>query len=282
VYVAVMTSWLPWHWHIAMVIAIAALWWWQRTMGASSRQNQLAAYAALSMALVTVWPIGDLAAQVSLTVATVQRLIIILFVAPLSLMSVPTPWLARLTRPAPIDFLVRRLTHPGVSMLTVTIVGTATLSAPVVDAGATHPFVRGLTIVVIYLIGLVLWTPALSIVPGTRRLSPAGRAGYLIASSIVVTSLSFVWIFSRHTLYPALHHQASLHMSALFDQQFAGFIAKLGAYIPMWSVAFRTFFNAERDGVPVEEAPLHYEDIERQLERLERQRRRARRREGSL
>jgi len=57
---------------------------------------------------------------------------------------------------------------------------------------------------VVLSVGLILWVPALGIMPGAKRLSPMGRAGYLFAASLVVTSLSFVWIFSRHPLYPAL------------------------------------------------------------------------------
>jgi cytochrome c oxidase assembly factor CtaG len=201
-----------------------------------------------------------------------------LLVAPLLLLSTPTEWLARLTRPRFIDALVRRVCEPFVAIVTVTVLGTLTLSAPVVDAGAHHVWFRGLTLVLIMMLGIILWMPALGVMPGMRRLSPTGRAGYLIGSSIAVTSLSFIWIFSLHPLYPALHHQREFNMTPLFDQQLAGFVAKLGAYIPMWLTAFRIFFNAESEGLPVEEAPLHWADVERQLERIERVRAKRRRR----
>ena len=82
---------------------------------------------------------------------------------------------------------------------------------------------------------------------GTKRLSPTARAGYVFVAALVVTSLSVVWIFARHPLYSALHHQhALLHVSALLDQQIAGFVAKLGAYLPMWAVAF-TIFSGRRE-----------------------------------
>ena len=105
------------------------------------------------------------------------------------------------------------------------------------------------------------------------------RAGYVFVSALVVTSVSFVWIFSRHPLYPALHHQhALLHMTPLLDQQLAGFVAKFGAYIPMWAVSFTIFSRAEDQGIPVEETPLHWADVERQMERVDRQRAREARR----
>jgi cytochrome c oxidase assembly factor CtaG len=67
-------------------------------------------------------------------------------------------------------------------------------------------------------------------------------------------------------------------MSPLFDQQLAGFIAKLGCYMPMWAVAFTIFFHSEERGEPVEETPLHWADVQRQLLRIDRERERAVRR----
>jgi hypothetical protein len=52
----------------------------------------------------------------------------------------------------------------------------------------------------------------------------------------------------------------------------------LGCYIPMWAVAFTIFFHAEERGTPIEETPLHWADVERQLLRVDRQRERAVRR----
>jgi len=76
--------------------------------------------------------------------------------------------------------------------------------------------------------------------------------------SLVVTSLSFVWIFSRHPLYPALHDQyALLHMTPLFDQQLAG-SSKNWLLRAAVAIAFTIFSRAEEDGTPVEDTPLHW------------------------
>jgi cytochrome c oxidase assembly factor CtaG len=273
------TSLLPFRWHIAEVILIIAAGVVHHALVPSQRERRLAAWALIALLVVTVWPVGDLAASVSLTVATVQRLVIMLLVAPLLLMATPTSVLARLTRPRPIDALTRCLAHPGVAVVIVTALGTLTLTTPVVDWGARSSLGRDLVLIAVLFVGLVLWLPALGVLPGAKRLSPAARAGYVFASALVVTSLSFVWIFSQHSLYPALHHQyALLHMTPLFDQQLAGFVAKLGCYMPMWAVAFTIFFHAEENGTPVEETPLHWADVERQLLRVDRQRERAIRR----
>jgi putative membrane protein len=268
-----MASLLPFDWHPLVLTVIVAAGLVHHLLVSSPRQRRLAQYALVALFVVTMWPIGDLAASVSLSVATAQRLVIMLLVAPLLLLSVPTSVLGRMTRPVPVDYVVRKLAHPGVALVVVTVIGTATLATPVVDWGARSTYARDLILLTVLLVGFLLWIPALAIMPGTRRLSPAARAGYVFASSLVVTSLSFVWIFSQHPLYPALHHQeALLHLKPVFDQQLAGFIAKLGCYIPMWWVAFNIFFSAESRGTPVEETPLHWADVERELLRIDRQR----------
>ena len=241
-----------------------------------------ALWAWLVWALVVLWPIGDLAASVSLSVATLQRLVLMLGVAPLLLASTTTRQLASWTRARGIDALTRRLAHPAVAMAVVTLVGTATLTTPVVDAGATSSLMRVFTLVVVLGCGVVLWIPALGVMPGAKRLSPVGRAAFIFVASLVVTGLSFVWIFARHSLYPSLHGQVALmHMTPLLDQQVAGFVAKLGSYLPMWAVAFTIFSRADESGVDVEASPLHWADVERQLLRVDRQRARALRRRGS-
>jgi cytochrome c oxidase assembly factor CtaG len=274
-----MKSMLPFQWHLAEIVVVVAAGIAHRLVVTNKRDRRRALYALAALLAVTIWPIGDLASSVSLTVATVQRLVIMLYVAPMLLLATPTTVLSRLTRPRFVDAVTRRLAHPGVAVAVVTVIGTLTLTSPVVDWGAHSMFGRDLVLLTVLFIGVVLWLPALGVLPGARRLSPAARAGYVFASALVVTSLSFVWIFSQHSLYPALHYQhALLHMTPLLDQQLAGFVAKLGCYAPMWSVAFTIFFHAEERGEPIEETPLHWADVERQLLRVDRERERAVRR----
>ncbi len=277
-----MISLVPFHWHAVELAVILVVGMAHRVMVAGSRERRRALCALATLAIVTMWPIGDIAATVSLSVATSQRLIVMLLVAPLLLLSLPVRALSRLTRLAVIDILTRRLAHPGLAMAVVTILGTFTLAPPIVDWGARSSLGRDVIVLTTLSAGLLLWIPALAILPGTRRLSPTARAGYVFVSALVVTSLSVVWIFARHPLYPALQHQnALMHMSPLLDQQVAGFVAKLGCYLPMWAVAFTIFSRAEERGVPVEESPLHWADVERELLRVDRRRARAQRGERS-
>ncbi len=269
----------PFHLHPVILGALVVLGGLHIWFVREHQYRMRAAFAWLILAVVVLWPVGDLAASVSLSVATVQRLVIMLGVAPLMLSSVSTARLVALTRPEVVDALTRRLAHPATSMIVVTVVGTLTLSTAVVDEGARSSWFRVATLIVVLACGFTLWIPALGVMPGAKRLSPVGRAGFIFVASIVVTSLSFVWIFARHSLYPDLHHQNSLlHMTPLFDQQLAGFVAKLGSYVPMWAVAFTIFSRADEAGIAVEETPLHWADVERQLLRVDRQRARLERR----
>ena len=258
-------------WMAVMAVLGGAHVWWVR----DRRLRRRALGGWLTLGLVVLWPVGDLAASVSLSVATVQRLVIMLGAAPLFVKSLSTRRLVTLTRPALADALARRLAHPALAMAVVTIVGTLTLSTPIVDEGAHNQWIRVATLIAVVVCGIILWVPALGVMPGARRLSPIARAAYVFVSSLVVTSLSFVWIFARHPLYPALHDQKSLlGMTPLFDQQLAGFVAKIGSYAPMWAVAFTIFARADEAGVGVEESPLHWADVERQLLRVDRARER--------
>lgn len=274
-----MATLLPFQWHIEELLFIGACWATHRSFVANEHQRRLCSWALISLLVVVVWPIGDIAASVSLTVATVQRLVIMLLVAPLLLRSVPIQIFSRLTRPKAVDFVATKVAHPGLALFLVTVLGTLTLSTPLVDWGASSTLGRNIVLLTTLLSGFLLWIPSLAIIPGARRLSPAGRAGFIFVSSHVVTSLSFVWIFSVHSLYPGLHNQQELlNMTPVFDQQLAGFVAKLGCYLPMWVVAFRIFFHAEDEGIPVEESPLQWADVERKMLRIDRQRERAIRR----
>ena len=270
---------LPFHWHLVALALVVAIAWLHRVLVHDTHHRRRMGWALVVLLVATMWPLGDLAQSVSLTAATVQRLLIMLVVAPLILLSTTTELLVKLTYPAPVDAIVRRLAHPGMAIILVTVLGTLTLSSPLVDWAATswggHVVVLG----VVLFVGLLLWVPALAIMPGAKRLSPAARSGYVFGSAIVVTSLSFVWIFAQHSLYPALHgQQAVLHMTPVFDQQLAGFVAKLGAYFPMWAVAYIMLFRADESGVSVDESPLHWADVERQLLRIDRKQARAIRR----
>lgn len=269
-----MTSLLPPRWHPALygVLAAAVLLYAAVTRSDPFRasRSMRARFGGAVVVLLAAygWPLGDLASQVSLSALVVQRLLVLLCVAPLLMSSLPIHLAAALTRPAPVDRLVTIVSRPAISVLLVTVVGTVTLIPAVLSWSSSSPGAGAFLALVNLAIGIVLWLPVLSTAPGTRRLRVVGKGVYLLVSSLVVTSLSIVWIFARHPMYDSFAHQRLLlGISPIVDQQLAGFIAKLGAYVPMWTIAF--VLLARESGEEVGD-PLRWVDVQRELEREDR------------
>jgi cytochrome c oxidase assembly factor CtaG len=271
-----MTSLLPPTWHPAVlgtlvvaVVAYVSATRLGRFVASRSERRRFAA-AVLLVLVACAWPLGDLAAHVSITAVVVQRLILMLAVAPLLLGSLPDLLVACVTRRRVVDRILHTLVHPAVAIAVVTVVGTVTLLPPVISWGASSPIAGALFIAVTLGLGLVLWMPVLGSVPGLPRLSNTAKGGFLIASSLVVTSLSFIWIFARHPMYTSLTNQVKiLGIRPLLDQQLAGFVSKFGAYFPMWGVAF-VFFARAGDGGESDQPGLRWVDVQREFERVER------------
>jgi len=270
------TSLLPPTWHPALIASLGVA---TGVYLAATRRGELAANrserghfagALLLAYLVCSWPLGDLAAHVSITAVVVQRLVLMLAVAPLLLSSLPDALIARVTRRQMVDRVMHAVVHPAIAIAVVTVIGTATLLPAVISLGSSSLVAGGLFIAVTLGLGVVLWMPILGSIPGLPRLRYTAKGGYLLAASLVVTSLSFVWIFARHPMYGSLSHQTKiLGMSPLLDQQLAGFVSKLGAYFPMWAIAFILFARAG-DGGENDRADLRWVDVQRELERVDR------------
>jgi cytochrome c oxidase assembly factor CtaG len=261
-----------------LAIAVTAIWYIQVTRlpdRRSTRRQQIQFFAGLAVLAVAVtWPLGDLAAHWSLVALVLQRLLLMLAVPPLLILGTPVAVLAALTRPAPIDAIVRTCAKPAVAVIIVTVVSVGTLTTGAVDAQSTTLWARGLISLLVLWAGFVLWSPVLTHLPGVPRPSTLGRAGYLIVQSIVPSFLSIVWIFAHHPLYPVFNHASSLvGISPLLDQQLAGFIAKLTTIAVLWTVAFSLVSRAETEDVNPQ--PLIWADVERELERAERRERRS-------
>jgi putative membrane protein len=241
------------------------------------RQWWQLAWALVALAVALTWPVADLATHWSLTALLVQRLLLTLAVAPLLLLALPTPALARLTRPWPVDALVDFLSRPQAAVVVFTVVVVGTLTSPAVAAQASSGWWRGFFDVLLAFAGVVLWVPALARVPGARRVSPVGRAVYLVVQSVLPNFPAVVFVFSRHPLYAAFAHaHRAIALSALNDQQLAGIVAKVGTLPVLWTAAWRCLSRAERaERLGVDEEPLTWMEVERALERSERAERRA-------
>jgi cytochrome c oxidase assembly factor CtaG len=271
-----------WHLHVFWLLALLGLAggyvWATRQPGntATARQKILFACGVVLLAAALTWPLGDLASHWLLLALVLQRLLLTLAVPPLLVLGTPRPLIARLTRPPAVDAVLRVAVRPAPAVAIVTVVAVGTLTVGAVNLAAHSLAARVAIQLIVLASGFVLWAPVLTELPGAQRLSALGRGGYLIVQSIVPSFLSIVWIFARHSLYPAFTHQGKIAgMTPLLDQELAGFLAKLSTIAVLWTVAFVIMTQAqaaETAGQDVE--PLVWSDVEREIQRADRRDRR--------
>jgi putative membrane protein len=273
-----------WHLHVLWLLGFVALV--GVYLGATSRdrwrattrQRLLFLFGLVIMVLAVTWPLGDLAAHWLLLALVLQRLLLTLAVPPLLVLGTPRSLISWLTRPAPVDAVLRVVVRPLPAVAIVTVVAVGTLTTGAVGLAACSDVARVLIELVVLVSGFVLWAPVLTELPGEARLSPLGRGAYLMVQSIVPSFLSIVWIFARHPLYPPFSHPGKVvAMTSLLDQQLAGFLAKLSTIAVLWTVAFLIMMRANAaDERQDEPDPLLWSDVQRELERAERRERRQR------
>jgi cytochrome c oxidase assembly factor CtaG len=271
-----------WHLHLVWLLAFpvlvgAYLWATRRVeWRATRRQNVLFILGMVVLVAAVTWPLGDLAAHWLLLALVLQRLLLTLAVPPLLVLGTPRPLLARLTRPAALDAVLRVAVRPLPAVAIVTVVAVGTLTTGLVSLAARSDGARVVIELVVLASGFVLWAPVLSELPGAPRLSAMGRGAYLIVQSIVPSFLSIVWIFARHSLYPPFTHNGKVvGLTPLLDQQLAGFLAKLSTIAVLWTVAFVIMMRAQgSDDAGVDGEPLVWSDVEREIERADRRERR--------
>jgi cytochrome c oxidase assembly factor CtaG len=272
---------LDWHLHLIWLLAfpalVAAYLWATHREGyeATGRQRFFFCTGVVVLVASVTWPVGDLAAHWLLLALVLQRLLLTLAVPPLLVLGTPRPVLARLTRPAPVDAVLRVVVRPLPAILIVTVVAVGTLTTGAVSLASRSDAARVLIELLVLASGFVLWAPVLTELPGVPRLSPLGRGGYLIVQSIVPSFLSIVWIFARHSLYPSFTHPGKVaDLTPLLDQQLAGFLAKLSTIAVLWTVAFVIMTRGQAIAGTEDADPLLWTDVEREIERADRQQRR--------
>jgi putative membrane protein len=273
-----------WHLHLLWLLVFGVLvgsYLWSTSHSrwqATTRQRLFFLLGLVVMFFAVTWPLGDLAAHWLLMALVLQRLLLMLAVPPLLVLGTPRPLISSLTRPAPVDAVLRVVVRPFPAIAIVTVVAVGTLTTGAVGLAARSDVARVGIELLVLAGGFVLWAPVLTELPGEAHLSPLGRGAYLMVQSIVPSFLSIVWIFARHPLYPALSHRGKVvAMTPLLDQQLSGFLAKLSTIAVLWTVAFVIMMRANAAEERQEEPdPLLWSDVERELERANRRERRQR------
>ena len=138
-----------WHLHVVWLLALPVLvggylWAVRRRpeWAATGRQQVLFVFGVVVLVGAVTWPLGDLAAHWLLLALVLQRLLLTLAVPPLLVLGTPRPLLARLTRPAVVDAVLRVAVRPLPAVAIVTVVAVGTLTTGAVDLAARSDLFR--------------------------------------------------------------------------------------------------------------------------------------------
>lgn len=241
-------------------------------------RRQLASFAAgLALLLIASnWPLSDLARQWSLTAKVGQESLLLFGAAPLLVMGTPKWVFSSLTRPPALDASLRFLARPFVA--TVVFYGSVvgTFLPWIVAAQARSAGVEGAVEAWLLVTGVVMWLPVLRALPGTNHLSTPGRVCYLFVQSLLAIFPAMVFVIAGHSIYEVYAiHAPALGVGALVDQEIAGIVAKVVGVGILWGVAAVLWVRAERaESAGVDPDPLTWEDVERELRRVEKSPRR--------
>jgi len=280
---AVVGAW-SWHphlllWVVLAAVSLASLVIHRRLHRASPNPQDWPRSRALRFAAAMVlagiglgWPLGDLAAHWSLCALVLQRCLLVLAVAPLLLAGLPDDTIGWATRPAPVDAFLMRVLRPPVAVVVVTVLLVGSMVPALVAAQSDSVAARAALALVVLSAGLILWLPVMGRLPGIPRPRPMIRAVYLVAQAIVPTFLSFLYILAREPLYPSFSRSIEvIHLRPLNDQQVAGFVSKLSFVLILLTVAGVAIARSpDTDDDLGPEDPLHWSDVERHFERIDR------------
>lgn len=242
----------------------------------AARRGRIARFVAswLVTAAALTWPVDDLARHWSLTALVVQEICLTLVAPPLLLTSLPREAVIRLTSPHAVDAALGWLTRPLVATVVFNATVLFSLLGVSVAAQSGSAALHGLMAMALFAAGTIMWIPALGILPGANRLTPAGRSAFLFIQSMLANFPSLVFDVAKRPLYPAFDHPGTL-LRAMADQHLAGAVAKVGAIAILWGSAAGIWWagrQAKHKGI--DPNPLRWEDVERELLRLDRRPRR--------
>jgi putative membrane protein len=239
-----------------------------------ARRGQVVAFAAGlgTIWVASDWPVHDLAEGYLYSLHMVQHLLLSLVAAPLLLLGTPA-WLARkLLSPAWLLRLVRGISRPVPNLVQANLILVLSHWPIVVTATLRHHPLHFVAHAVIMASALVLWLPVLSPVPDkVPRLAAPAQMLYLFLQTIIPTVPASFLTFGRTPLYPIYETFPRLWgISAVGDQQVAGLIMKIGAGAFLWAVIITIFFRWYAREEAKSKDVLLWEDVERELKRLER------------
>jgi cytochrome c oxidase assembly factor CtaG len=198
-----------------------------------------AGLAALAAALLT--GVGHYATAL-LSAHMLQHGLLTMVAPPLLLAGAPLALLLRASPPRTRRRLAaaarsrpaRALSRPALGWSLFLVVMVATHLSPVFDAAVRHPLLHVGEHALYVVTGILFWLPLVPGSPVPQRLGWLGRTLYLMLAMPSMAALG-VWLAATEAVrYPAyLEPARALGVSAVADQQAAGFLMAIGGSVVM-------------------------------------------------
>lgn len=224
--------------------------WYFVSVGDRTRQidRRKAAFFCFGVAAFWVasdWPLGLLGAGYLASAHMAQFMLYTLAAAPLMLAGMPE-WLTRhLASKLRAYRLLRRLSRPVTAGVLFNAVLVATHAPWVTDTLRVNQLGSFVMDLVWLAAGLLVWMPVLSPMTELRMKSRPGTMVYLFASMGVVPAIPAGFLtFATFPLYSTFEIAPRVHgISAIADQQAAGFIMKLAGIPVVWGMIVATMLR---------------------------------------
>ena len=239
------------------------------------RQRRFFAAAVVTLAIAADWPMHDIAERYLYSVHMLQHLLISFFIPILFLQATPE-WLARLILGGGDQerTWIGKLAKPVAAGIIFNFLAALTHWNGIVQASFdSGPFHYGIHLL-IFSSALLMWLPVMGPLP-ELRLSIPGQVVYLFLMSIIPTIPAGWLTFADNPVYPAYDTVERLwNISAVNDQQMAGFIMKILGGFFLWvmiGIKFFGYANKER-AADLEKRiirPLTYDEVTNEFKKSE-------------
>lgn len=216
-----------------------------------------AAVGTILLCAALVSPLATLAAHYLLTAHQLQVTLLMGFVPPLVLLSLP-PGTAAATagRRSLWVGAARSTVHPAVAIVLVNTVFFAWHVPQLYQAALDRPALYGLQQISLLLVALAFWWPIVEPWNVQRRsMSPLLKLGYILLATIPQTFAGLVFALAHRPFYRG-YHTSALGLSPLDDQQIAGacmaLVSKIALFaafsVVLWQVLAPAASDGEGDG----------------------------------
>ncbi|MGH9223983.1 MAG: cytochrome c oxidase assembly protein [Acidimicrobiales bacterium] len=280
---AVEAAFPTWHFHPdvwTLIVLLAGAYWLvlrretARNGGkpAATRWQKVAFAAGVAtLFAASDWPIHDLGEGYLYSAHMVQHLLVTLVAAPLLLLGTPSWLVRRLLSPKWLLAIVKTVARPAPNLIQANVVLVLSHWPVIVEGTLRHHPLHFVAHAVLLTSALIMWLPVVSPHPDIPRLPPILQMLYLFLQTIIPTVPASFLTLGHGLLYPIYGEFPRLWgISAITDQQVAGLIMKIGAGMYLWAIIGVIFFRwyADEERKPPE--VLLWDDVERELKRLDR------------